>query len=260
MASANVTFHLADQAHLVPAGHAAPWWLTTFVVLIFVAVIWRVHTLMHDDGTDGHDSPDTTPVHTSTGARTDGAKHARTTAPGASSYGPSAGTPTAANALGPAGTPPVHAALAPTATNGTAPGVTSAYTGRTSGVQAQSAGAPSTGTEHSGRTGTAAATGGGRTSTVHARTAPASGVPGARTGTASSRPRTTQAAIGRTSTTPARTDEELLPAVQALPREDDGFVNVSRARTELSVNQPRAVRLLAQAGLLRPDDADKYLT
>jgi hypothetical protein len=48
--------------------------------------------------------------------------------------------------------------------------------------------------------------------------------------------------------------------VQELPRETDGFVNISRARTELSVNQPRAIRLLSQAGLLRPEDADKYLT
>jgi hypothetical protein len=59
---------------------------------------------------------------------------------------------------------------------------------------------------------------------------------------------------------PARTDAVLLPAVQALPRETDGFVNISRVRTELSVNQPRAIRLLKEAGLLRPEDADKYLT
>lgn len=36
-------------------------------------------------------------------------------------------------------------------------------------------------------------------------------------------------------------------------------MNVSRARTELSVNQTRAIRLLREAGLLRPEDADKYL-
>ena len=33
-----------------------------------------------------------------------------------------------------------------------------------------------------------------------------------------------------------------------------------QVRTKLSVNNDRAVRLLSKAGLLRPEDADKYLT
>lgn len=59
--------------------------------------------------------------------------------------------------------------------------------------------------------------------------------------------------------TPVRTDAELLPLVQNLPRDEDGFVTLYQARTKLSVNQSRAVRLLKEAGLLRPEDADKHL-
>jgi hypothetical protein len=141
-------------------------------------------------------------------------------------------------------------------------GVTSAYSDRTSGVQAASDGSARTSTEHTGRTGAATYASETRTSTVTARAAAVDGVPAARTSTAGARSRTNATATaGRTGTaTPARTDEELLPAVQALPRETDGFVNISRVRTELSVNQPRAIRLLKEAGLLRPEDADKYLT
>lgn len=139
--------------------------------------------------------------------------------------------------------------------------MTSAYSDRTGGVQATPSGAGRTSTEHSGRTSAAVYDGGTRTSTVTARTDPANGVPAARTGTANGRPRTSGTdSAGRTGTaTPARTDAELLPAVRELPRETDGFVNISRARTQLGVNQNRAIRLLKEAGLLRPEDADKYL-
>ncbi|MEU5115092.1 hypothetical protein AB0G64_26740 [Streptomyces longwoodensis] len=268
MASANVVFHLSEQAHLVPEGASAPWWLTTFVVLIFVAVIWRVHSLMHDAGTDGHGGTDTatgTDGRTGTAARTDGAagtQQARTSPSGTDSYGASADTVPARTAHGTGRTEPVHGTPhhpAPAETNA---GLNSAYSGRTGGVQAASIGAARTSTEHSGRTSAAVYEGGGRISTVTARTTSADGAPVARTSTTDARTRTSGTAIaGRTGTaTPARTDAELLPLVKELPREADGFVNISRVRTELSVNQPRAIRLLKEAGLLRPEDADKYLT
>ncbi|MEU7687948.1 hypothetical protein AB0B67_41750, partial [Streptomyces spectabilis] len=268
MASANVVFHLSEQAHLVPAGHSAPWWLTTFVVLIFVAVIWRVHSLMHDAGTDGHGGTDTatgTDGRTGTAARADGAagtRHARTGPSGTDSYDAPAGTAPARTVNGTARTEPDHGTSHHPAPAGANAGLNRAYNGRTSGVQTSPRGAARTGTEHSGRTSAAANGGGARTGTVTARTSPADGVPLARTGTAQARSRTSgTATAGRTGTvTPARTDAELLPLVHRLPREGDGFVNISRVRTELSVNQPRAIRLLKEAGLLRPDDADKYLT
>jgi hypothetical protein len=119
---------------------------------------------------------------------------------------------------------------------------------------------PRTSTEHSGRTSTATLASETRTSTVTARTALANELPATRTSTGGGRPRTSTATVARGAATPARTDAELLPAVGALPREKDGFVNISRVRTQLNVNQPRAVRLLKEAGLLRPEDADKYLT
>jgi hypothetical protein len=251
----------------VKEGQSAPWQLTTFVVLIFVAVIWRVHALMHDAGTDGHGGTDTatgTDGRTGTAARTDGAagtQHARTSPSGTHSYGASAGTASARTAHGTARTEPVHAAPHHPAPAGANAGLSSAYSDRTSGVQATSNGAARTSTGHSGRTSAATYEGGTRTGTVTARTTPADGVPSARTSTTEPRPRTSGTAAGRTgTTTPPRTDGELLPLVQALPRETDGFVNISRVRTELSVNQPRAIRLLKEAGLLRPEDADKYLT
>ncbi|MFJ4633585.1 hypothetical protein [Streptomyces sp. NPDC088847] len=247
MASANVIYHLSEQAHLVPDGQPAPWWLTTFVVLIFVAVIWRVHSLMHDVSTDDHggttDTPVRTDVRTATAARTNGTTPARTSPSGTHSYAPPAGTGPVRTASGTAGTQPVHGTAhraAPATVNA---GATSTYTGRTGGVQAPSGAASRTSTEHSGRTSGAAYSGGSRTSTVTARTTVSGDTTAARTGTA----------------TPARTDEELLPLVRQLPRDGAGFVTVSRVRTDLSVNQPRAVRLLKEAGLLRPADADKYL-
>ncbi|MDX3461295.1 hypothetical protein PV391_12050, partial [Streptomyces scabiei] len=111
--------------------------------------------------------------------------------------------------------------------------------------------------------GTASAAVQGRTGTVSVRTqSGGDGVPGARTGTAAA----SSPATGTSGTagadrpgTPVRTDAELLPLVQNLPRDEDGFVTLYQARTKLSVNQPRAVRLLKEAGLLRPEDADKYL-
>ncbi|MFD5426381.1 hypothetical protein [Streptomyces sp. NPDC127084] len=268
MASANVVFHLSEQAHLVPEGASAPWWLTTFVVLIFVAVIWRVHALMHDAGTDGHGCTDTTTGtdgRTGTAARTDGAagtQHARTSPSGTDSYGVSDRTVPARPVHDIARTEPVQGTPHHPAPADADAGLTSAYSGRTSGVQAALNGAARTGTEHSGRTSAAAYEGRTRTGTVTARTVPADGVPAVRTSTTEARPRTSRTATaGRTGTpTPARTDAVLLPLVQALPRETDGFVNISRVRTELSVNQPRAIRLLKEAGLLRPEDADKYLT
>ncbi|MCE0446801.1 hypothetical protein LT493_26085 [Streptomyces tricolor] len=269
MASANVVFHLSEQARLVPEGHSAPWWLTTFVVLIFVAVIWRVHTLMHDAGTGrtrwyGHvdrDGP----------AYRHGRSYGR---PGWYAAPPVQARPVRTRTARPPVRPPLVRLLtqlvrslyaaprvtpAPAAVNA---GVTSAYSNRTSGVQVASNATARTSTAHSVRTGAAAYEGGVRTGTVTARTTPADGVPAARTSTAGSRSRTTAATTAaRTGTaTPARTDAELLPLVQALPRDDNGFVTVSRVRTQLSVNYNRAVRLLKEAGLLRPEDADKYLT
>ncbi|MFK0203471.1 hypothetical protein [Streptomyces lavendulae] len=55
-------------------------------------------------------------------------------------------------------------------------------------------------------------------------------------------------------------DEDTLAAVRALPREADGFVNVNKVRTTLGCNRNRAVRLLAEVGLLRPADAAKHLS
>jgi hypothetical protein len=269
MASANVVFHLSEQAHLVPVGQSAPWWLTTFVVLIFVAVIWRVHSLMHDGaGTDGHGGTQTTTgtdSRTSTAARTDGAagtEYARTSPSGTDLYGASASTASAGTAHGTAGTRPVHGTPRHPAPEGENAGLTSAYSDRTSGVQATPNGAARTSTQRTGRTSAAAYDAGARTSTVTARTALADGGPSARTSTTEDRSRTSgTATAGRTSTaTPARTDAELLPRVQELPREEDGFVNISRVRIQLRVNQTRAIRLLKEAGLLRPGDADKYLT
>lgn len=289
MASANVVFHLSEQAHLVPEGGAAPWQLTTFVVLIFVAVIWRVHTLMHDDGTDGHGGTDTpsdtatgtqgrtgtdggngTPARTGTHRRTDGTDSAtsvRTQPAHSDLYAANNGGRADGTGAGHDGTDPAHALSHPSHHDGSEGSLTSPYSDRTYGVHTTPDGAARTGTAPRGRTGTAHAAVQERTSTVSARTQSSrDAVQGGRTGTttASSRATGTNGA-GRTGGTdrpgtPARTDAELLPLVQALPRDEDGYVTLYRARTDLSVNQTRAVRLLKEAGLLRPEDADKYLT
>ncbi|WP_329564557.1 coiled-coil domain-containing protein [Streptomyces uncialis] len=91
--------------------------------------------------------------------------------------------------------------------------------------------------------------------TDDARTAP---VREART----ARTRRTEPRTGKSRTgpgTPARTDAEALAALRALDAEPDGFVNVNAARTALGCNRDRAVRLLSEAGLLRPADAAKHL-
>ncbi|MEU6285039.1 hypothetical protein [Streptomyces sp. NPDC047028] len=278
MASANVTYHLSEQAHIVKEGQSAPWPLTTFVVLIFVAVIWRVHTLMHDDGTDGHGSktadggrtgteggngmtartgthrrPDATDTESS--GRTEGANHDLYAAHNAvRSDGSGAGWD---------GTDPVRPASHPPHDGGTEAAVTRAYSDRTYGVHTTPEGAARTGTATTGRTGTASAAVQGRNHTISVRTQPgADGVPGARTGTgtaSSGATGTGSTAGGERPGTPVRTDEELLPLVQNLPRTEDGFVTLYQARTKLSVNNDRAVRLLSKAGLLRPEDADKHL-
>lgn len=114
------------------------------------------------------------------------------------------------------------------------------------------------------RTGTASAAVQGRTGAISVRTQPGGeGVPGARTGTdAASSPATGMGGTAGAERpgTPVRTDEELLPLVQNLPRGEDGFVTLYQVRNQLSVNNNRAVRLLSKAGLLRPEDADKHLT
>jgi hypothetical protein len=81
------------------------------------------------------------------------------------------------------------------------------------------------------RTGTAADGSSGRTGD---RTA----VPGARTGT---------------------DDAHALSVIAALPRTPDGYVTVSQVRGALGCRRDRAVRLLKEAGLLSPADADKFL-
>ncbi|MFF3015501.1 hypothetical protein [Streptomyces sp. NPDC057939] len=279
MASANVTYHLSEQAHLVQDGQSAPWQLTTFVVLIFVAVIWRVHTLMHIDSVDGHDGnaaagvrPGTEgengmPARTGTHRRTDGTD----TAPSSRTEGTSHGLYAAHNTVQPNGsgagwdgTDPVRPASHPPHGGGTEAAMTRAYSGRTYGVHTASEGVARTRTTGVGRTGTASAAVQGRTGAISARTQPGNeGVPGARTGTdIVSAPATGTTGTGgadRTATG-VRTDEELLALVQHLPRDEKGFVTLYQARTKLSVNNTRAVRLLAQAGLLRPEDADKHLT
>ncbi|GLW03814.1 hypothetical protein [Streptomyces lavendulae] len=279
MASANVTYHLSEQAHLVQDGQSAPWQLTTFVVLIFVAVIWRVHTLMHDDGTDGHGSKTAAvgrtgtdggsgmTARTGTHRRTDGtdaASTGRTQGASRDLYaGPNA-VRTDDTGAGWDGTDPVRPASHPLHDGGTEAAVTRAYSDRTYGVHTPSEEVARTGTAAVGRTGTASAAVQGRTGAISVRTQPGNeGVPGARTGTdASSSPATgTGSTAGAERPgTPVRTDEELLPLVQNLPRGQDGFVTLYRVRTDLSVNNDRAVRLLSKAGLLRPEDADKHLT
>ncbi|MFD4543576.1 hypothetical protein [Streptomyces bauhiniae] len=279
MASANVTYHLSEQAEIVKPGHSAPWQLTTFVVLIFVAVIWRVHTLMHTDGTDGHGSKTTDggrtgtddgngmPARTGTHRRTD----ATDTASSTRTEGASHDLYAAHNAVRPDGsgagwdgTDPVRPASHPPHADGAEAALTRAYSDRTGGVHTPSEGAVRTGTATTGRTGTASAAVQGRTGAISVRTQPGGeGAPGARTGTAvASSPATgTGSAAGEDRPgTPVRTDEELLPLVQNLPRGQDGFVTLYQARTKLSVNNDRAVRLLSKAGLLRPEDADKHLT
>ncbi|MFY4721459.1 hypothetical protein [Streptomyces sp. LaBMicrA B280] len=279
MASANVVFHLSEQAHLVPEGHSAPWWLTTFVVLIFVAVIWRVHSLMHDDGADGHGSKAGSAARTGTdggngmAARTgtDRRTDATDTASSSRTEGASRGLYAAHNAVradgtgaGWDGTDPARPASHPPHDGGTKTAVTRAYSDRTGGVHTPSERGARTGTAAGGRTGTASAAVQGRTGAISVRTQPGGeGVPGARTGTDA-------ASCGATGTgstagaerpgTPVRTDEELLPLVQNLPRGGDGFVTLYQVRNQLSVNNTRAVRLLSKAGLLRPEDADKHLT
>ncbi|CAM5292705.1 hypothetical protein GCM10010329_80810 [Streptomyces spiroverticillatus] len=264
MASANVTYHLSEQAHLVQDGQSAPWQLTTFVVLIFVAVIWRVHTLMHDDGTDdGNGTPARTGTHrrsdgsgTASSSRTEGASDSLYAAP-RTVHADGAGT-------GWDGTDPVRPASHPPHDGGTEGAVSRAYSDRTGGVHTPSQGAVRTGTATVGRTGTASAAAQGRSSAISVRTQPGGkAVPGARTGTdAASSPATGMGSTAgaERSGTPVRTDEELLPLVQDLPRDADGFVTLYRARTDLSVNKDRAVRLLSKAGLLRPEDADKHLS
>ncbi|MFG2440854.1 hypothetical protein [Streptomyces sp. NPDC048508] len=264
MASANVTFHLAEQAHIVKPGHSAPWQLTTFVVLIFVAVIWRVHTLMHNDGTDSRNGTDD---RTGTHGRTDAADTAASTRTGGASrdlYATrSSGRPNGMGA-GPDGTAPVRPASHPYDGEGAEAPVARPYSDRTGGVHTTSNGAARTGTAAGGRTGSTSAASRGRTGTVSARTqSGGDGVPGARTGTAappSSITGTSVTAGAERPGTPVRTDAELLLLVPDLPRDTDGFVTLYQARTKLSVNHNRAVRLLSKAGLLRPEDADKYLT
>ncbi|MCX4451656.1 hypothetical protein [Streptomyces sp. NBC_01789] len=269
MASANVTFHLSEQAHIVKEGQSAPWQLTTFVVLIFVAVIWRVHTLMHDDETDGHgtDSETGTPPRTGTHPRTggsDAAPHSRTGAAEHDLY-------TAREAVRPGGqgiagdrTHPVHGASHPPHHGEGEAGLTRAYSDRTGDVHTAPGGAARTGTAAGGSVRKSSAAVQGRTGTVSVRTqSGGDGVPGARTGTgitSSTTTGTTSTTVEERTGTPVRTDDELLPLVQKLPRTEEGFVTLYQARTQLSVNQPRAVRLLSRAGLLRPEDADKYLT
>ncbi|MFE1028585.1 hypothetical protein ACFW5I_29175 [Streptomyces sp. NPDC058818] len=278
MASANVTYHLSEQAHLVQNGQSAPWQLTTFVVLIFVAVIWRVHTLMHDDGTDGHgskaaavgrtgtDGGNGMPARTGTHRRTDGtdtASSSRTEGASHDLYATHSAVQPDGSGAGWDGTDPVRPASRPPHDGEAEAAVTRAYSGRTGGVHTPSQGAARTGTAAVGRTGTASAAVQGRTGAISVRTQPGGeSVPGAHTGTAAA----LSAATGTGSTggadrpgTPVRTDEELLPLVQNLPRTEDGFVTLYQARTKLSVNNDRAVRLLSKAGLLRPEDADKHL-
>ncbi|WP_233414893.1 hypothetical protein [Streptomyces sp. N35] len=269
MASANVVFHLSEQAHLVPEGAAAPWPLTTFVVLIFVAVIWRVHSLMHDAGTDGHGGTDTaagTDGRTSTAAaRTDGSvgtQHARTSPTGTDLYGRHAGTGHGRTAGDAVRTEPVHGMPHDAGAAGANAGLTSAYSSRTGDVQAAKNGGSRTGTEHTGRTSAAAYERTACTSTATARTNPPDHDLAGRISTPGNRSRSgsTTATAPRTGTaTRPRTDDELLPLVQTLPRDVDGYVTISRVRTTLSVNQDRAIRLLKLAGRLSPEDADKYL-
>ncbi|MEU5632137.1 hypothetical protein ACH47C_23505 [Streptomyces rishiriensis] len=289
MASANVVFHLSEQAHLVPEGGAAPWQLTTFVVLIFVAVIWRVHTLMHEDGTDGHCVTDTlsgtaigtpartamdggngTPTRTGTHRRTDGTDSAtsnRTQPAHSDLYAANSGGRADGTGAEHDSTDPAHAPSHPSHRDGAEGELTRPYSDRTYGVHTAPDGAARTGTAAPRRTGTTQAAVQERTSKVSVRTQLGrDAVQGGRTGTTTASSRVTgTSGTGRTggterAGTPARTDEELLPLVQELPRDEDGYVTLYRVRTDLSVNQPRAVRLLSQAGLLRPEDADKYLT
>lgn len=174
MAGANLAFHIADQAGIGHGGKATPWQLTAAVVLIFVAVIWRVHALLghHGEESDG---------------RTDEADSARTD-------------------------------------------------GRTDGPRTE----PARGDRTEPRT------------------------PRDRTGRTAARTdkrRTARTDTGRTgSAAPARTDAEAVAILRALTPETDGFVNVNAARTALGSNRDRAVRLLAEAGLLRPADAAKHLS
>ncbi|MES9544325.1 hypothetical protein ABWI07_43970, partial [Actinomadura sp. NPDC000600] len=278
MASANVTYHLSEQAHIVKEGQSAPWQLTTFVVLIFVAVIWRVHTLMHDDGTNGHgstaaaggrtgtDSGNGTPARTGTHRRTDGTDGTSSSRTGAASpdlYTARSTVRPQGMGTGRDGTDPVRPASHPPHDDGSEAAVTRPYSDRTDGVHTTPDGARRTGTAAAGRTGTASAAVQARTGSVSVRTqSGGDGVPEARTGTgAASSPATgTSGAAGADRPgTPVRTDAELLPLVQNLPRDEDGFVTLYQARTKLSVNQSRAVRLLKEAGLLRPEDADKHL-
>ncbi|MFK0182152.1 hypothetical protein ACIQVR_40080 [Streptomyces xanthochromogenes] len=279
MASANVTYHLSEQAHIVQDGQSAPWQLTTFVVLIFVAVIWRVHTLMHDDGTDGHGSKAApvgrtgtdggngmvarTGTHRRTDA-TDAASSSRTEGASHDLYAAHNVVHTDGMGAGWDGTDPVRPAPHPPHDGEPEAAVTRAYSDRTYGVHTPSDGAARTGTAVVGRTGTASAAAQGRTGAISVRTqSGGESVPGARTGTAAaSSPATGTGSTGGADRpgTPVRTDEELLPLVQNLPRGEDGFVTLYQARTKLSVNNDRAVRLLSKAGLLRPEDADKHLT
>ncbi|MEV0749806.1 hypothetical protein AB0I75_32135 [Streptomyces sp. NPDC050273] len=282
MASANVVFHLSEQAHLVPEGGTAPWWLTTFVVLIFVAVIWRVHSLMHEDGTDSHDSTPAAvgrtgtagmdggngmPARTGTHRRTDGtdtASSRRTEGANHDLYAGHNGVRPDGTGAGWDGTDPVRPASHPPHDGRTEAAMTRAYSDRTDGVHTPSERAARTGTAAAGRTGTPSAAVQGRTGTVSVRTHPcADGVPGARTGTGTTSSRATGTggtAAAERPGTPVRTDEELLPLVQNLPRGEDGFVTLYQVRNQLSVNNNRAVRLLSKAGLLRPEDADKHLS
>ncbi|MEU8892932.1 hypothetical protein [Streptomyces sp. NPDC048442] len=279
MASANVTYHLSEQAHLVQDGQSAPWPLTTFVVLIFVAVIWRVHTLMHDDSTDGHgtavgagartgtDSGNGMPDRTGTHRRTDGTDAVSSTRTEAVNHdlyaGPHAVRPDTTG-TGWDSTDPARPAMHPPHDGEGEAVVTRAYSDRTGGVHTPSDEATRTGTAAVGRTGTASAAVQGRTGAVSVRTQPGDeGLPGARTGTdAASSPVTGMGSTAGAERpgTPVRTDEELLPLVQNLPRSEDGFVTLYQVRNQLSVNNNRAVRLLSKAGLLRPEDADKHLT
>ncbi|UZK58223.1 hypothetical protein NEH16_32815 [Streptomyces drozdowiczii] len=269
MASANVTYHLSEQAHIVQDGQSAPWQLTTFVVLIFVAVIWRVHTLMHNDGTDGHGG-NGTPARTGTHRRTDGTDSVtsgRTQPARGGLYAANDGGRPNGTGVGHDSTDPAHAPSHPSHHDAGEGALTSSYSDRTYGVHTTPDGAARTGAATPRRTGTTHAAVQGRVGAVSVRTQPdREPVQGGRPGTTTGHSRTTgTGGTGRTGGTdrpgtPARTDAELLPLVQALPRDEDGYVTLYRVRTDLSVNQPRAVRLLKETGLLRPEDADKYLT
>ncbi|MER5950196.1 hypothetical protein ABT127_29505 [Streptomyces sp. NPDC001904] len=265
MASANVTYHLSEQAEIVKPGHSAPWQLTTFVVLIFVAVIWRVHTLMHTSGTHDADSTERngTADRTGTPDRTgtvQGQSGERTQPVHTDLYGADSAVHTGRSAAVADSTNPVRTPGQRQGADTTNGGLSSANSHRTDGVHTTADTRARTGSTARERTGSASAAVQARTATVSVRTPPGQGgVHSARTGTDAAPSGASGTGADRTGT-PYRTDDELAPLVQNLPRDANGFVSLYRARTDLGVNQDRAVRLLSAAGLLRPQDADKHLT